>query len=247
MQIPLPGMSPLIVAAKAIPNNLKADDLLLHTLKLAKGLIDRGIKVVSYACDGTEVERAVERLMIDSAPRRITYIIHHPFPGFPDLEIVIAVINRQLVAIIQDAKHGLKTSRNNLFTGAKLFALGEHMAMYAYAREMVFEADSPLYHRDVEKTDCQDDNAATRLASATAIDYLVARHPDRLGMIVYLFVFRELIDAYQNWEITHRAGQDGFTCQVLCGYVASFLEGRGLLRRTTFHLARIHRHCADSH
>lgn len=203
LQVPLPGMPPLILAAKAIPNNLKATDLLPYSLGLIKGLVDKKIKVISYACDGTEVERCVQQLIIDSAIYHVTYVIRHPFPGLSDIVIVIAAINGQVVAIIQDAKHGLKTIRNNLFTGAKLLVLGGHVAMYAFARDMAFGPESPLYHRDVEKTDRQDDNAASRLASATSMDYLVTCHLDRLGFIVYLFIFGELIDAYQNRTICH--------------------------------------------
>ena len=67
--------------------------------------------------------------------------------------------------MIQDSNHGLKTSRNNLFTGAKLLTLGSHIAMYQYVRQAAFEAGRPLYHRDVKKTDRQDDNAAIRIHS----------------------------------------------------------------------------------
>jgi hypothetical protein len=51
-------------------------------------------------------------------------------------------------------------SRNNLFTRAKLLTIGGHVGMFQYARQVVFESGSPLYHRDVEKVDRQDDNAA---------------------------------------------------------------------------------------
>jgi hypothetical protein len=54
-------MSPFLVAAKAIPNNLKAHDLLPYSLNLIKGLVARSIKVISYACDGSDVERSVHQ------------------------------------------------------------------------------------------------------------------------------------------------------------------------------------------
>jgi hypothetical protein len=68
---------------------------------------------------------------------------------------------------------------------------------------MAFEDGCPLFHRDVEKLDRQDDNAATRLFSADTLKYLADHHPEYLGEIVYLFVFGELIDAYQNRSISH--------------------------------------------
>lgn len=58
-------------------------------------------------------------------------------------------------------------------------------------------------HRDVDKLDRQDDNAATRLFSADTLKYLADYHPEYLGEIIYLFIFGELIDAYQNRSMCH--------------------------------------------
>ncbi|KAJ3816327.1 hypothetical protein F5880DRAFT_1494412 [Lentinula raphanica] len=103
----------------------------------------------------------------------------------------------------QDAKHALKTARNNLFSGARVLPLGNHIATYQQVRSIAHEADSPLYIRDVDKLDRQDDNAASRLFSAATLRYLVDRHRQNTGLIVYLFVFGELCDAYQNRRISH--------------------------------------------
>jgi hypothetical protein len=191
------------LAAKAIPNDLSAADLLPLSLDLIKGLIARGLMVVSYSNDGTTTERNVQKLIIKSADFRYPYRIKHPVPGYDDLIITIAAINGQLIVMIQDSNHGLKTSRNNVFTGAKLLTLGSHIAMYQYARQAAFEAGSPLYHRDVEKTDRQDDNAAIRIHSGAHIGWLAKHHPELLGQLVYLFINGELIDAYQNRKIPH--------------------------------------------
>jgi hypothetical protein len=129
-------MPPLILAAKAIPNNLKAEKLDEYSTNIIKGLVEKKIKVVSYSCDGTETERAVQRLLKECASDRIKYKIKHPVPGLPELEIIIPVIDGQVVIMIQDSKHALKTSRNNLFTGAKLLTLVNHVAIYAYARDL---------------------------------------------------------------------------------------------------------------
>lgn len=67
---------------------------------------------------------------------------------------------------------------------------------------MAFHPESPLYERDVERLDRQDDNAATRLFSSGSLQHLIDKHSNALGEIVYLFIFGELIDAYQNREIS---------------------------------------------
>lgn len=55
-------MTPLIVAAIPIANDLDANALLLYLKKVLYGLLERKIQVISYACDGTEVERSVQKL-----------------------------------------------------------------------------------------------------------------------------------------------------------------------------------------
>ena len=67
----------------------------------------------------------------------------------------------------------------------------------------MFGAESPLYHQDVEKTDRQDNNASTRVHSMAAMAFLAKHHKDCLGLIIYLFIFGELIDTYQNQKIPH--------------------------------------------
>jgi hypothetical protein len=202
LTIPLPKVPPVLVHAMPIPNNLTADTLLTYSLDIIMGLTARDIKVVSYACDGTEIERGVQRLLTTRAERRLNYEIKNK-EGFPDIKLTIPVINGQPIVMVQDSKHALKTYRNNLFSGARLLTLGNFAAMYQSIRDIAFENCSPLYRRDVEKLDRQDDNAAARLFSAHMLQYLIEKHPSLMGEIVYLFVFGELVDAYQNRHIDH--------------------------------------------
>lgn len=160
------------------------------------------MQVISYACDGTEVERAVQRLLVKHAESHLSYAIKNPRGG-RDLTTTIPVFFDQPVAMVQDSKHSLKTFRNNLFSGARLLVLGNFVAVYSHIRQLAFEIGSPLYTRDVEKLDRQDDSAATRLFSAATLKFLSDNHPDYLGEIVFLFIFGELVDAYQNRSISH--------------------------------------------
>lgn len=183
---------------------------------------------MSYSCDSTETEQAAQHLLKEWPADHITYEIKHPVLGLPDHEIIIAIIDSQVVIMIQDLKHGLKTSWNNLFTGVKLLTLGNHIAMYAYAHDLAFGPDSPLYYWDMEKTNRQDDNAATCITSSGAVVYLAKYHPDHLGFIIYLFIFGELVDAYQNWKILQvehikMALQARFFCKMW----QSFLKAAG--------------------
>lgn len=170
---------------------------------ILQGLIQWDIQVISYACDGTEVECAVQRLVVLNAPRHLTHTIKNPRHGTPDLVIKVPIIDGQAVVMIQDSKHVLKTFRNNLFSGARLLTLGNYTAIYRCIQGIVDKVGCPLYHRDVNKLDRQDDNAAARLFSADTLEFLVTHHPDYQGEIVYLFIYGELVDAYQSRHMSH--------------------------------------------
>ncbi|KAJ6618077.1 hypothetical protein B0H10DRAFT_2379381 [Mycena sp. CBHHK59/15] len=202
LTVPLPGITPLVVAAQPI-HDMTADELLHPLEKILYGLLDRKIRVISYACDGTEIERSLQRKLVEKADRVFRYKISSPISGAPDLEITIAFFRGYPVVMLQDSKHALKTFRNNLFTGAKLFTFGNFTAVFRRIFEMAMCPDSPLYHRDVQRLDRQDDAAACRLFCAAVLEYLSENHPEYIGEIVYLFIFGELVDAYQSREITH--------------------------------------------
>ncbi|KAF9039551.1 hypothetical protein BDP27DRAFT_1386682 [Rhodocollybia butyracea] len=78
--------------------------------------------------------------------------------------------------MIQDSKHALKT-----------FAIICLLVLISLFLAIDFEGGSPLYHRNVEKLDQQDDNTATWLSSAQTLQFLIDCHPDMLGLIIYLF------------------------------------------------------------
>ena len=108
------------------------------------------------------------------------------------------------IAAIQDPKHGRKTCRNNLFSGARLLVLGNHTTQYKEIHQMASEKDTPLYWRDVDRLDRQDDRAAARLFSASFLDYCITNHGNtNVALPIYLFIFGELIDAYENRQIPH--------------------------------------------
>ena len=193
----------MMVAAEAIPNDLPANRLYPKSLAVIEGLKSHGVNIISYSCDGTQVERTVQDSLVSNAAKTISYRL--PDPEGVDYTISLPIYAKSPVVMIQDSKHALKTMRNNLFSGARALVLGNHLAMYSYARDLAFtEIDNhPLYHRDVQKMDRQDDNAATRLFSAATLDFIQKHHPDRLGFAVYLFVMGEVVDTYQSRNINH--------------------------------------------
>ncbi|EJD35366.1 hypothetical protein AURDEDRAFT_75363, partial [Auricularia subglabra TFB-10046 SS5] len=104
---------------------------------------------------------------------------------------------------VQDSKHGLKTARNQLYTGARLLALGNYPLLYTHLHELALLPGSPLFNRDVIKVDRQEDRAAARLFSSELLDHHVTHFPERRGLSVYLFFIGGLFDAWQNRKIGH--------------------------------------------
>ncbi|KAJ3007533.1 hypothetical protein NUW54_g3516 [Trametes sanguinea] len=224
LQVPLPKIPPIIVAAKAIPNTLSVSDLHALIEPILRGLLERGVATTDKL-----------------------HTISHPLGStFPPLTVTIAFYQQNPIVMIQDSKHALKTFRNNLFSGARLLVLGNDVAMYGWARLLAFLEDSPLYNRDIEKIDRQDDNAATRLFSATTLEYLTTNHPERVGMIVYLFVMGELVDAYQSRHIFHlervkMALRARFFLETWRAYLkaAGYAESRYFISREAANIANI--------
>lgn len=124
-------------------------------------------------------------------------------PSLPALTLSLPVFGDRPTVMVQDNKHGLKTAWNNLFSGARLLVTGGYTTGYGDVRELAYHDNSPLFIRDVEKLDRQDDNAAMRLFSSATLDFVTKFYPERHALIVYLFVLADLHDAYQNRCIPH--------------------------------------------
>jgi hypothetical protein len=172
--------------------------------KLANLLHEHDIHPISMSSDGAEVERATQRIIAESAPSYRIYVITNPIPGC-QLELRIPLYFGQHPKIMtQDSEHGLKTARNQIHTGARILVLAFFVILFAHLRELALNIAGPLFTRDVEKVDKQDDRAAARVFSASTLEFLFKYHPDHVGLAVYLFVLGELVDAWQNRSISHR-------------------------------------------
>jgi hypothetical protein len=187
-----------------IANNAKDHKLLSITTSILDGLLDANVNVVLLACNETEVERSIHCLLM-RVPGVWVFMktINNPVPNAPNTNIMWIEYQGHMIALMQDLKYALKTFRNNLFSGARLLVFGNFATFYQHICQIAFEEGLPLYHRDVKKLDRQDNNTATRLFSSGLVQYIVVHYPSYVGEIVFLFVFGELVDAYQNRHISH--------------------------------------------
>jgi len=134
-----------------------------------------------YFCDGTENERSVERRFKETATRVHEYLIPHPCKARPNIVFTVHFYgpgSGRPIATGQDSKHYLKTARNNWFSGAKTMTAGNEIITFRQLRNIVKVDSCPLFARDVEKVDKQDDAAATRLFSAATLEFF-ANQPER--------------------------------------------------------------------
>ena len=208
LQIPLPHVPPLILAVMPLASSTDAATLAEMEKRLLEVLLtsDKPLCIISLGSDGSILEREARRALVRSGfAELITHTIPHSDGSkSEDIRIPILRVCGQHIAVIQDPKHCRKTGRNNLFSGARLLVLGNHTIYYEQVRSLAAEADTPLYWRDVERLDRQDDRAAARLFSASFLRYTISRHGDtNPGLPIYLFVIGELIDAYENRHIPH--------------------------------------------
>ncbi|KAF4607769.1 hypothetical protein EYR40_000104 [Pleurotus pulmonarius] len=206
LSIPLSNVPPLIMSILPISESNTAAYLATVEKTLLKILLidsPTPINIISLGSDGTVVERKARRLLIESGFAAVEYIsIQHPNNKERPLKVELLRIGKHRLVIIQDSKHFRKTCRNNIFTGAKQLILGKQLVYYEQVRSMVYDQDrSPLYVRDVEKLDRQDDRAAARLFSAANIKHAI--EAGHVGLVIFLFIFGEACDAYQSRTITH--------------------------------------------
>jgi hypothetical protein len=193
----------LVIAAIARDGKDNADALFALHVKLICLLHAAGIYPASMSADGTEVERSLQHQIELSASRSVDYVIPNSIEAC-QLQIRLHFQDDEHPFVtVQDSNHARKTGRNQLFSGARLLAIGNNTTHYSQLRDCVIGVVSPLFHRDVEKVDRQDDRAAARLTSSAFLAHVARLYPNRAGLIIYLFVLGEMIDAWQNRVITH--------------------------------------------
>ncbi|KAK7691172.1 hypothetical protein QCA50_006275 [Cerrena zonata] len=200
--IPLPKIPPILAAAVAHSNSDNADQLVKMHFTLMELLHKAGIHPISQAADGTESERSSQRLITAAAHSALPYCILNDIPGCT-LHLNISMFHGRPSITVQDSKHGGKTVRNQLTTGARFLTLGNFVMIYSMVRDLAAHALGPLFRRDVERVDKQDDRAAARLLAGETLDFHIKTFPQQTGLSVYLFVLGELIDAWQNRSIPH--------------------------------------------
>lgn len=160
----------------------------------------KGVSIISTV---TPIDNSqLQRLAAAAATTTRTYSIPNATPGCA-IMLTISLSNGRPFVLIQDSKHGAKTARNQIFTGARILSLGDKPLFYSQMHDLAFTPLSPLYRRDVENVDRQDDRAAARLFSAATLKFHIDNWPHRQAAALYLFFLGGLVDAWQSRTLPH--------------------------------------------
>jgi hypothetical protein len=164
LQIPLPRVPPLILAVMPLVSSTDTATLANFEQKLLHILLgsEKSLCIVSLGSDGSILEHdACRALTRHGFAESLEYAIPHPdATQCQPIRIPLMQMYGQYIVATQDPKHGRKTCWNNLFSGTRLLVLGNHITSYEEVQHMAGEKDTPLYWRDVDRLDRQDDCAA---------------------------------------------------------------------------------------
>ncbi|KAJ7922374.1 hypothetical protein B0H13DRAFT_1865938 [Mycena leptocephala] len=112
-----------------IESKVKGPQLAEWQLRLMKGLIARGFRITASGEDGAAVERDCQRRLA-AASKAFEFRIKHPDPDYPDIVVELWELDGNIRVIIQDAKHGRETFRNNAASGARGLVLGNFVVYF---------------------------------------------------------------------------------------------------------------------
>ncbi|KAJ7757929.1 hypothetical protein B0H16DRAFT_1822598 [Mycena metata] len=202
LQIPFPKVPPLVVAIVPIEAKVKGPQLAEWQLLLMKGLIAHGFRITASGGDGASVERDCQRRLA-AASKPVEFRIKHPDADYPDVVVELWEMDGNVWVVFQDAKHGRKTFRNNAASGARGLVLGNFVVYFEQMYTLAMQPGSPMYPRDWKSSVRMDDPAAACLSSADTLQQAAENPTQNLGLVVYLFVFGELIDAWQSRTLSH--------------------------------------------
>ncbi|KDQ08082.1 hypothetical protein BOTBODRAFT_76217, partial [Botryobasidium botryosum FD-172 SS1] len=185
-----------------IDNGMSKEELLAIECELLQSLNTLDIYPCSQSSDGTEVERCLQCSLGGLTPESFDFTIKNSIPGCT-ISLSAPVFHSVPMVPVQDSKHVLKTARNQVLSGACFLTIGDYTIRYAQLRDIIEDSDRPLFQRDVEGVDRQDDLAAARLFSATTLAFILKKHSEHPSLASYLFVFGDMVDGWQNRYINH--------------------------------------------
>ncbi|EGG02170.1 uncharacterized protein MELLADRAFT_91589 [Melampsora larici-populina 98AG31] len=211
LQVPLPNVPTFVVALISSREDESAEDIKAQHLQFINLLESVGIRLISLGSDGAASEVLAQELLVNSATEHLEF-------SAPKLSVNIRVpllgASKRPVVVVQDPKHARKTASNQLLSGARFLAFGRFNVNLDQLLTLLQTEECPLGYKDVLNTDKQDDGRAYRTFSEDTFKAACAQ-PDCLGLVLYLYIFGELVDSWLNQSMPHRE-------RIISSYTAVF-------------------------
>lgn len=115
--VPLQKVPQIPIAAVCRAGTDRAQALKSMHFEITALLHNANLHPVSLASDGSEIERATQRLIAQSATAEWTYTITNAEKNC-DIHLRIPLFHEYPAVVVQDSKHAMKTARNQLLSGA---------------------------------------------------------------------------------------------------------------------------------
>jgi len=154
------------------------------------------LHILSIGSDGALVEFQAQTMIQSMATNERLQLIDTRFDVIFSCPILPSV---GPVVRIQDLKHGKKTCRNVIMSGARVLSLGRSTACFEHFLRISKRLDSIMYKQDVVKLDRQDDGATYRAFCSSNLRIIYSQHlenpndEEMCGFFVLLFVFGKFI------------------------------------------------------
>ncbi len=190
-----------------LKSGVTRSELRLWHDQVSAKLAARRLHVLSYNVDGVETERGLTHEIQRDAfqvGRAHTWTFKHPVAGQPALSLKVPLLENGKPCIMStDGKHAKKNGRGSATSGARGLILGRYPVHFGQFAKLAEGKNSPLLKSDIIGVDKQDDRAAARLFSSATIEYISVVAPEELGLVIYLWIIGEVVDAQQSRDMTH--------------------------------------------
>ncbi|KIK92233.1 hypothetical protein PAXRUDRAFT_147777 [Paxillus rubicundulus Ve08.2h10] len=103
------------------------------------------------------------------------------------LNLNIPLFDNKPVIVVQDLKHGLKTTHNQLCMDAHILSLGNFPIHFKMIQDMADHPLTLLFWHDVDQVDKQNNHAASCPFTKETLDFTLYHYSDHPALLSYLF------------------------------------------------------------
>ncbi|KAJ6609212.1 hypothetical protein B0H10DRAFT_2226075 [Mycena sp. CBHHK59/15] len=177
------------------------------------------ISVYQESKENDDLDALFEAATLKKADKLRVWLLSIPLPKIPPILVAavargsstkaedLAAMHHKLAALLHDVNiHPISLASD----GAEVERAAQRMIAESTPNHYVYVIPHPnpgcrlILKIPLYYVDKQDDHAAARMFSGNTLEFQLKNYPGQTGLSVYLFVLGELVDAWQNRNISHR-------------------------------------------